>query len=164
MTEADDPRTRLPKRLRDHLDHLFSPNWTLALASAVLSYEFLEKRGVSPADCEALGKLCMANGRQDLWLTKPGGEEAAEALLQAMKVYPPGHQRPGVVASLAKSFAFQGLIADPHRWFTGEPESAQEMLARARAGLQAPATLSDKGLDEAVEAIAAFRSLKSGET
>lgn len=151
MTEPVDPRAGLPKRLRAYLDALFSPNWTLALASAALSYEHLEANGIPPRECDALGKLCLDYGYTDLWLNRPGGEEAAETLLQAMKQTPPGHQRPLIVARIAKQFARQGLLADPLRWLAAEPDEVEKMKIAARQ-IGALAILSPEGAERAVEA------------
>lgn len=159
MTEAADPRIHLPKRLRAHLDDLFSPNWSLALASAALSYEHLEAQGIPPHECDALGGMCLASGYTDLWLTKPGGEEAAETLLQAMKVNPPGHQRAGVVAAIAKDFALKGLLADGFRWTVPEPDEVEKMKIAANQ-IAAAVVLSAEGFEKAAEAGVALGAIK----
>lgn len=151
MTEAVDPRASLPNLLQGYLGALFSENWTLALASSVLSYEHLEEAGIPKTQCDALGRLCLAHGYTDLWLTRPGGEEASETLLQALRVAPPGPQRAGVVASLARTFAAKGLLADPLRWSAVEP-GAIEAMRRAAANLPAFFLMSETGQEAAVEA------------
>lgn len=161
MTEATDPRAHLSVRLRNYLADLFSPNWSLCLASAALSYEHLEAAGIPSADCDALGKLCLAHGYTDIWVSRPGGEEAAETLLQAMKCTPPGPQRPGVVAAIARDFARRGLLSDGLAWLkvAVEHDTIEQMRIEAN-NVAAAVLMTPEARETAVEAGIALGTIK----